>query len=86
MVEVPRLENGDVLGSPKSSIPGRVRALNVALQAEVNAQQFYGKLAQRTPQGDLRDLFRDLAEMEDSHVAYLESKLTQDTAEKPIVQ
>ena len=83
IIEVPRLETADVLGSSHDGIPGRVRALNVALQAELAAQHFYSKLAQQTAHGPLRDLFWDLADMEDSHVAYLENKLSQDAVERP---
>ena len=86
IVEAPKLENGDVFAAGHGVTPGRVRALNVALHAEADAQQFYSKLAKQTPAGPLRDLFQDLAEMEDSHVAYLESKLVQDDIEKPSVQ
>jgi rubrerythrin len=85
IVEVPKLD-ADVLASPVEGIPGRERALKVALQAEVGAQQFYAKLVEQTPKGPLQDVFHYLAEMEDGHVAYLESKLEQNTAEAPSVQ
>jgi len=86
MVEVPRLENGDVFASPENGVPGRVRALKVALQAENGAQRFYARLAEQTPAGALHDLFDDLAEMEDGHVSYLENKLAQDSAAETRVQ
>jgi rubrerythrin len=84
IVEVPKLGDGDVFG--KDETPGRTRALNVALQAELSAQQFYSRLAEQAQHAPLRDLFLELAEMEDSHVAYLEHKLAQDGAEQPSVQ
>lgn len=86
IVEVPKLENGDMFAAGPGVTPGRVRALKVALRAEADAQQFYAQLAKQTPAGPLRDLFHDLAEMEDSHVGYLESKLVEDNVEKPSVQ
>ena len=85
IVEAPKLETGDVFAPGDDGIPGRLRALKVAFHAEAEAQQFYAGLAQQTPAGPLRDLFHDLAEMEDSHVAYLESKLARDVAEEPRV-
>ncbi len=85
IVEVPKLEAGDVLGSSDEGTPGRVRALNVALQAELGAQQFYEKLVELTPKGPLRDIFHYLGQMEDGHVTYLEQKLAQDKAEEPSV-
>jgi rubrerythrin len=81
IVEVPRLESGDVFAS-SGTLPGRVRALKVALQAEAGAQRFYARLADQTPVGALHDLFDDLAEMEDGHVAYLENKLAQGSPEE----
>ncbi len=86
LVEVPKLENGDLFAPPGGMIPVRARALNVALQAEVDAQKFYERLAEQTPAGPLHILFQNLAQMEDSHVAYLEAKLAQDHADEPKVQ
>ena len=85
IVEVPKLEKGDVFAPSSDGVPGRVRALKVALQAEAGAQQFYARLAERTPAGPLHDLFHDLAQMEDNHVAYLEAKLVKDSADKSSV-
>lgn len=84
MVEVPKLDSGDVFGN--GGVPGRARALNVALEAELGAREFYVRLAEQTKYAPLRDLFRELAGMEDSHVAYLEMKLAQNGVERPSVQ
>ena len=84
IIEVPKLDSGGVF-DPANQMPGRTRALTVALQAEIAAQQFYEKLAQRTPAGALRDAFNYLAQVEDNHVSYLENKLTQDTEKEPSV-
>ncbi len=85
IVEVPKLD-ANVLASPVEGVPGRVRALKVALQAELSAQQFYAKLVEQTPEGPLHDVFHYLAEMEDGHVTYLETKLEQNRAQEPSVQ
>ena len=85
LVEVPKLETTDIFGS-SSEASARERALLVALEAEICAQQFYADLAGQTPKGPLRDIFQDLAQMEDSHVTILESKLTNDSATKETVQ
>jgi rubrerythrin len=86
LIEVPRLENSDVFGAGNDAITARGRALQVALQAELSAQDFYTKLAEQTPPGPLRQVYCDLATMEDGHVASLEAKLAQDTAEHPKLQ
>ncbi|HTV65086.1 MAG TPA: ferritin family protein [Bryocella sp.] len=75
LIEVPKLDVGEVFGSAADGVPGRVRAMNVALQAEMGAQQFYRKLVQQTPPGLLCDIFVYLAQVEDDHVRYLQDKL-----------
>jgi rubrerythrin len=80
LIEVPRLENGDVFGAANDAMTSRGRALQVALCAELSAQDFYRKLAEQTPTGPLRQIYYELAQMEDGHVAHLEAKLTQDSA------
>ena len=85
IVEVPKLETSNVLDPVADGMPGRIRALKVALQAEVGAQEFYQKLAVRTPAGPLHDIFTYLAQMEDSHVSYLETRLNRDQVEQPSV-
>ena len=71
------MEDGDVFAATRdgrTSNP-RGRALQVALNAEQSAQRYYADLADKTPEGKLRRLYRDLAEMEDEHVAYIQRKL-----------
>lgn len=85
MVEVPKLETADIFGG-SSEASARERALQVALQAEISAEQFYADLAGQTPTGPLRQIFQELAQMEDSHVTILESKLASDSVPKPTVQ
>ncbi|HEY1732476.1 MAG TPA: ferritin family protein [Terriglobales bacterium] len=85
LVEVPQLESADLFAVSDEFSP-RDRALQVAVQAEVSAQQFYERLAGQTPEGPLRQMFRDLARMEDGHVSYLESKRVNDAAESHTIQ
>ena len=86
IVEVPTLDDGNLLDPSGDPTPARARALQVALQAELSAQQFYEKLASQTSRGPLRDIFRYLAQQEDGHVAYLETKLEQSRTDEQIVQ
>ncbi len=85
LVEVPKLESADIFNSA-SEFSARDRALQVAVQAEVSAQHFYERLVEQTPEGPLRKMFKDLAQMEDGHVSYLESKLVSDSTENQTVQ
>ena len=80
LVEVPKLSSANVFSSA-SDVTARERALHCALQAEHNAHQFYEKLVEETPEGPLLKLFKELAQMEDGHVAFLEAKLETATAE-----
>ncbi len=84
MVEVPKLDDDDIFTS-LGTLSARDRALSVALRAEVGAQDFYEKLVKRTPDGPLRQVFKDLARMEDGHVAYLESKLVDQSSCSPTI-
>jgi len=85
LIEVPRLNEGNVFAID-SDLSGRQRALQVALRAEISAQQFYSKLVEQAPEGPLRQTYYDLAQIEDGHIAFLEAKLAQHEAEKPTVQ
>ena len=82
MIEVPRLEDGDLFasgnGGDKSSV--RDRTLRVALHAEQNAQKFYLDLLRTTTKGPLRELYLELAHMEDTHVAFIAGKLAPSSA------
>ena len=77
MIEVPRLDDGDVFAdSATARDSARERAVKVALVAEQGAQNYYVRLAQQTKDGALRRLYNELATMEDGHVAYLENVLS----------
>jgi rubrerythrin len=76
-IEVPKLEDGDVFAATREGSTNNVRerALRVALKAELAAQRYYSGLVENTQEGPLRRLYRELAEMEDGHVAYIQRKL-----------
>ena len=77
MIEVPRLDDGDVFRDPKPAKDSmRERALKVALAAEQSAQNYYSRLAEQTKDTRLRRLYNELATMEEGHVAYLENVLS----------
>lgn len=85
LVEVPRLDGGDIFESDEG-VSARQRALDVALQAEIRAGEFYEHLTAITPPGPLRETFSYLSRMEDGHVTWLGSKLTNDSTETPTIQ
>ena len=81
LIEVPRLEDGDVLGSdPKNPNSARERALQVALTAEQNARKFYAEIAEHTTDTKLRRFYKELAEFGTDHVEFLERKVAQTAA------
>ncbi len=78
LVELPRLEEGNVFAETVTDGPGpRERALQVALKAETGARSFYHGLLETTREPRQRLLFSSLAEFEDEHVSYLERKLVE---------
>ena len=82
MIEVPRLDDGDVFQDPTAAKDStRERALKVALAAEQSAQNYYSRLAEQTKDTHLRLLYNELATMEDGHVAYLENVLAASASE-----
>jgi len=78
LIEVPRLEQVDLFNPPNETnkVSARDRALQVALSAERGAQQYYASLAEQTEPGALRQLYRELADMEDGHVASIEQRIS----------
>ena len=76
-IEVPKLEDGDVFAATRECRTTNVRdrALQVALKAELGAQLYYSGLVENTQEGPLQRLYRELAEMEEGHVAYIQRKL-----------
>lgn len=86
MVEVPRLSADDILAGEGSRRDARERALQVALDAEMEAHRFYLELLENTPAGPLLSLYRELADMEDGHVAYIHRKLVPHSSSDKSVQ
>jgi rubrerythrin len=82
MIELPRLEDGDIFAATDEGgkLSARDRALRVALHAEQNAQRYYSGLAKNTEDGPLRAMYLELAAMEDDHVAFIEGKLASSSA------
>ena len=81
LIEVPRLEQVDLFAAPdRNKVSARERALQVALNAERSAQQYYADLVEQSEPGPLRQLYRELAEMEDGHVASLQQRMSSQTA------
>ncbi len=77
LIEVPRLEQVDLFPDPaRNKVSARDRALQVALNAERSAQTYYASLVEKTEPGPLRQLYRELAEMEEGHVASIEQKIS----------
>jgi rubrerythrin len=83
LIEVPRLEQVDFFPAPeRTKVSARDRALQVALHAELGGQQYYVDLVEKTEPGPLRLLYRELAEMEDVHVASLQQKILAQPAKR----
>lgn len=81
MIEVPRLDDGDVFEATETSqMSARERALQVALAAEQSAQNYYSRLAEQTKDGPLHRLYNELSIMEDGHVGYLQNMLATSAA------
>jgi rubrerythrin len=76
-IEVPRLENGDILTISRLKVgrPPRQLALEIGMAAEQTAIRYYARLAEVTPDSDLRCLYQEFVEFEDSHADWLEKKL-----------
>jgi len=81
MIEMPSLDDGDVLKKNASAGPARESALQVALRAEQGARKYYSEIAEHTPDARLRKLYGELAEFETDHVEFLERKLAETAAE-----
>ncbi len=81
LAEVPSLNEGELLAR-RDGISPRNLALQVALRAEISAQSYYATLVKRTPEGPLRKIYQDLAEMEGGHATYLSTKLGHDNDDR----
>jgi rubrerythrin len=84
LIEVPRLEDGDVFSAATagSNTTARERALQVALTAEQSARRYYAGLAENTTDTQLRKLYKELAEFEKDHIQFLEKKIQESPAKE----
>jgi rubrerythrin len=80
MIELPKLEDGDVFEPVNNN--ARESALQVALNAEQHARDFYVSLGARTSDAPLKKLYTELGEFEDAHVAFLERKIAEHAKQK----
>jgi rubrerythrin len=76
LIEVPHLENGEIftVDKVKAGRSPRQAAFSVALAAEKSAADFYQALAELAQDSDLRELCRELSEMEATHSSWLEHR------------
>jgi len=76
LIEVPRLDDGEIFGAPqvREGRSPRQRAFLVALAAEQSAVRFYRSLAESTGDKDLRSFYQELADMESNHTGWLEHR------------
>ncbi len=74
VIEAPDLDDPEALIFD-SMTP--VQALEIGLRAEEDARAFYGREVERTPDGAMRKLYRELAEFEETHVRLLKQKLAE---------
>ncbi len=79
MIEVPRLENGNIFAIARSetSRAPRQKALEVALAAEKTALRYYARLAELTNDDELRSLYLELGTFEGEHTDFLEKRLAE---------
>lgn len=76
-IEVPKIASGEIFAIARaqvSQVP-RNRAFEVALAAERSAMKFYNRLLAITEDGDLRNLYEELASDEDDHIRALQKKI-----------
>ncbi len=79
MIEVPRLEDGNIFAivRSESSRAPRQKALEVALAAEKTALRYYARLAELTDDDELRALYLELGTFEGEHTSFLEKKIAE---------
>jgi rubrerythrin len=84
VIEAPDLEDPEALIFDSMTVE---EALAVGLRAEKMAREFYRREAQRAFDPQLRRVYHELAEFEETHVNLLEKKLAENRpAAKPIVR
>ncbi len=76
LIELPRLDASGIFEAGKGK-NARESALQVALEAEQQAREFYKKLTGTTTESGLRKLYGELCEFENAHVTFLERKIAE---------
>jgi rubrerythrin len=79
LIEVPRLENGEIFtfSKLKAGRSPRQLALEVAATAEHGAARFYTRLADVTKDAELKALYSELLDFESGHTQWLDKKVAQ---------
>lgn len=77
MIEVPKLDDGNIFSVEGNQVAPRERALQVALCAEQSAKTFYANISERAIDPVLRRFYRELSEFEEGHVTFLEKKIAE---------
>ena len=77
LIEVPRLENGEIFTISKMKVgrSPREMALDVALTAEDSATRFYRRLAESTKDAELKAVYEEFVALETGHSDWLEQKV-----------
>lgn len=74
VIEAPDLEDPEALIFDSMTV---VQALEAGLRAEENAREFYRREVTRTSDLQLQEVYRELAEFEETHVQRLREKLAE---------
>lgn len=77
LIEVPRLENGEIFTISKLKIgrSPREMALEVAAAAEESAVRFYRRLADTTQDTELKAFYQEFVDLETNHGNWLDQKI-----------
>lgn len=74
VIEAPDLDDPEALVFDSMTI---VQALEAGLRAEQMAREFYSREASRTSDPELREVYRELGEFEETHVRLLNDRLAE---------
>jgi ferritin-like protein len=78
LIEVPRLENGEIFTISKWKGVGRSpreMALEVAIAAEQSAVRYYTRLSELTEDPELKAFYREFVDFESGHTDWLQKKM-----------
>ena len=74
VIEAPDLQDAEAMIFDSMTV---VQALELGLRAEEEAREFYRQEVARTSDPELREVYRELGEFEDTHVRRLSEKLAE---------